>query len=100
MGKGKEGTSQSRQKKLAAFRFPGFRKSRENFISAPSFFLSALKRMLQSGWGTNLSSSPWEGGPIKQRNMGIASYGIAPAERTQKNSENRGNKDTRPASYK
>ena len=29
-----------RQKKLAPFRFPGLRKSRENSISAPSFFLS------------------------------------------------------------
>ena len=29
-----------RQKKVAAFRFRGLRKSRENFISAPSFFLS------------------------------------------------------------
>ena len=29
-----------RQKKLAAFRFRGLRRSRENCISAPSFFLS------------------------------------------------------------
>ena len=35
-----------RQKKLAAFRFRGLRKSRENCISAPSFFLSKSKHRL------------------------------------------------------
>ena len=35
-----------RQKKLAAFRFRGYCKRRENFMSAPSFFLSKSKQRL------------------------------------------------------
>ena len=34
------------EKKLAPFRFRGLRKGRENFISAPSFFLSKTKGKL------------------------------------------------------
>ena len=39
-------TPPCRQKELASFRFRGLRKCRENFISAPSFFLSEAKPLL------------------------------------------------------
>jgi hypothetical protein len=42
-------TWQSRQKKLASFRFRGLRKHRENSIFVPSFFLSAANRMICGG---------------------------------------------------